>query len=63
MESGPAGGVLSAINCANAHKATHILAFDMGGTTAKSCVALNGIPDITHSFEFAREKRFKKPVG
>lgn len=63
LESGPAGGVLSAINCAAAHNAQHVLAFDMGGTTAKSCVALNGTPSVTHSFEFAREKRFKKGSG
>lgn len=63
LESGPAGGVLSAINCAMAHDARHVLAFDMGGTTAKSCVAIDGQPDITHAFEFAREKRFKKGSG
>lgn len=63
LESGPAGGVISAINCALAHDTTHVLAFDMGGTTAKSCVAVNGVPDITHVFEFAREKRFKKGSG
>ena len=63
LESGPAGGVLSAINCAAAHKTSNVLAFDMGGTTAKSCVAVDGVPDITHVFEFAREKRFKKGSG
>lgn len=63
LESGPAGGVLSAINCASAHDTNHVLAFDMGGTTAKSCVAVDGVPDITHVFEFAREKRFKKGSG
>lgn len=63
LESGPAGGVLSAINCAASHAADHVLAFDMGGTTAKSCVAVDGVPEITHSFEFSREKRFKKGSG
>jgi len=63
LESGPAGGVLSAINCASAHQTRYVLAFDMGGTTAKSCVAVDGVPDITHVFEFAREKRFKKGSG
>lgn len=63
LESGPAGGVLSAINCGVLEGADYILAFDMGGTTAKSCVAVNGRPHITHTFEFAREKRFKKGSG
>jgi len=63
LESGPAGGVLSAINCAAVHETHHVLAFDMGGTTAKSCVAVDGVPDLTHVFEFAREKRFKKGSG
>ncbi len=63
LESGPAGGVISAINCAAAQGARQVLAFDMGGTTAKACVAVDGQPDITHVFEFAREKRFKKGSG
>ncbi|MEQ8654853.1 MAG: hydantoinase/oxoprolinase family protein [Kiloniellales bacterium] len=63
LESGPAGGVISAINCAGAQGAQQVLAFDMGGTTAKACVAVEGRPDITHVFEFAREKRFKKGSG
>lgn len=63
LESGPAGGVLSAINCGMLQGAANILAFDMGGTTAKSCVAVDGRPEITHVFEFAREKRFKKGSG
>ncbi|GAB5468340.1 MAG: hydantoinase/oxoprolinase family protein [Rhodospirillales bacterium] len=63
LESGPAGGVLSAINCGAGQGATRVLAFDMGGTTAKACVAVEGQPDITHVFEFARERRFKKGSG
>jgi N-methylhydantoinase A len=63
LESGPAGGVLSAINCAEGEKVSHILAFDMGGTTAKSCVAVGGKPEITHIFEFARVRRFRRGSG
>lgn len=63
LESGPAGGVLSAINFATLHGAREALAFDMGGTTAKSCVAVDGRPEFTHTFEFAREARFKKGSG
>lgn len=63
LESGPAGGVLSAINCAAAEGVRSILAFDMGGTTAKSCLAIDGAPAITHMFEFARVRRFRKGSG
>ncbi len=63
LESGPAGGVLSAINSGLLQNADRVLAFDMGGTTAKSSVAIDGHPEITHTFEFAREKRFKKGSG
>ena len=63
LESGPAGGVLSAINCASLEGVDRALAFDMGGTTAKSCVTVGGIPAITHTFEFARVRRFKKGSG
>src|SRR5258708_14095303 len=40
-----------------------ILAFDMGGTTAKACVAVGGEPLIAHSFEAARVHRFKRGSG
>lgn len=63
LESGPAGGVLSAINCSSLEGVDRALAFDMGGTTAKSCVTVDGIPSITHTFEFARVRRFKKGSG
>lgn len=63
LESGPAGGVLSAINCASLEGVDRALAFDMGGTTAKSCVTVGGTPEITHTFEFARVRRFKKGSG
>lgn len=63
LESGPAGGVLSAINCGSAEGMDRILAFDMGGTTAKSCVSIGGVPAITNVFEFARVRRFKRGSG
>jgi N-methylhydantoinase A len=63
LESGPAGGVLSAINCSSLEGVDRALAFDMGGTTAKSCVTVDGTPSITHTFEFARVRRFKKGSG
>jgi N-methylhydantoinase A len=63
LESGPAGGVLSAVNCAAVESVNQVLAFDMGGTTAKACVAVDGRPTITHVFEFARVQRFKRGSG
>jgi N-methylhydantoinase A len=63
LESGPAAGVLSAIN-AGIEAGTHdLLAFDMGGTTAKAAVVMNGQPALTHNFEAARVRRFKRGSG
>ena len=63
LESGPAGGVLSALNTARNHGIDEVLAFDMGGTTAKACVAVGGEPLVAHSFECARVSRFKRGSG
>ena len=63
LESGPAGGVLSAVNTARQAGIDDVLALDMGGTTAKACVAVGGRADIAHSFEAARVKRFTKGSG
>jgi N-methylhydantoinase A len=63
LESGPAAGVLSALNTARQNEVHQVLAFDMGGTTAKACVAIGGEPPIAHSFECARVERFKRGSG
>lgn len=63
LESGPAGGVISAVNTGRNTGVANILAFDMGGTTAKACVAVDGEPLIAHSFECARVSRFKRGSG
>ena len=63
LESGPAGGVLSAVNTGRQARIDDVLALDMGGTTAKACVAVGGQADIAHSFEAARVKRFTKGSG
>jgi N-methylhydantoinase A len=63
LESGPAGGVLSALNTARANGIDQILSFDLGGTTDKACVAVGGEPLIAHSFEAARVHRFKRGSG
>jgi N-methylhydantoinase A len=63
LESGPAAGVISALNTARQNDVDQVLAFDMGGTTAKACVAVGGEPPIAHSFECARVVRFKRGSG
>ncbi|MCV3735202.1 hydantoinase/oxoprolinase family protein (plasmid) [Rhizobium sp. TRM96647] len=63
LESGPAAGVLSALNTAQQVGVDKVLAFDMGGTTAKACVAVDGDAPVTHSFECARVERFKRGSG
>ena len=63
LESGPAGGVLSALNTARNAGVDRILAFDMGGTTAKACVVAGGEPPVAHSFECARVSRFARGSG
>jgi N-methylhydantoinase A len=63
LESGPAAGVISAVNTGQIAGVDQILAFDMGGTTAKACIAVKGAPEIAHRFEAARVRRFKRGSG
>ncbi|OED41610.1 methylhydantoinase [Chromatiales bacterium (ex Bugula neritina AB1)] len=63
VESGPAGGALLAADIARSRNLNAVLAFDMGGTTAKICLIENGKPDRSRSFEIAREYRDMKGSG
>jgi N-methylhydantoinase A len=63
LESGPAGGVLSALDTARRAGVRDLLALDMGGTTAKACVCVGGEAGIAHAFEAARVKRFIRGSG
>jgi len=63
VESGPAAGALAAAWYANRMSEDRLLAFDMGGTTAKACFIENGEPQLTNTFEVARIYRFKKGSG
>ncbi|MEK6710685.1 MAG: hydantoinase/oxoprolinase family protein [Nitrospinota bacterium] len=63
FESGPAAGALSAAYFGSMSDYRDIIAFDMGGTTAKTCIIENGQPHISTEFEIARVKRFKKGSG
>lgn len=63
LESGPAAGALAAAYLAGADGGKHVLAFDMGGTTAKLSVIDDGAPKVAYSFEAARAKRFIEGSG
>jgi N-methylhydantoinase A len=63
LESGPAAGVTSAAYFGKEENFQQLLAFDMGGTTAKLCLIENGQAAITHAFEAARLKRFVPGSG
>ena len=62
LESGPAAGALAAAHLAGPSE-PRILAFDMGGTTAKLSVVEHGEPEIVFGFEAARQARFIEGSG
>ena len=63
LESGPAAGAISAAWWGGKNDFTRLLAFDMGGTTAKLSVVENGLPAVSYRFEAARQKRFAEGSG
>jgi N-methylhydantoinase A len=63
LESGPAAGALSAGFWGAGSGSQKVLAFDMGGTTAKACLIEDGIPMVAREFEAARVYRFTKGSG
>jgi 5-oxoprolinase (ATP-hydrolysing)/N-methylhydantoinase A len=63
LESGPAAGALAAAHVSGLLGAGDVVSFDMGGTTAKSCLISGGKPAVTTDFETARVHRFKKGSG
>ncbi len=62
LESGPAAGALSA-GFWGGGGSGKVLAFDMGGTTAKACLIEDGIPMVAREVEAARVYRFTKGSG
>jgi 5-oxoprolinase (ATP-hydrolysing)/N-methylhydantoinase A len=62
-ESGPAAGVVATTHLGRAIGERDLVAFDMGGTTAKISVIVNGVPAIVPQFEVARVQRFKRGSG
>ena len=63
LESGPAAGAIAAARYGLGDGQTHLLAFDMGGTTAKLSLIEHGQPAIAFGFEAARRKRFAEGSG
>ena len=51
VESGPAAGVIAASYLGKQLGKPNLLSFDMGGTTAKVGLILNGVPQITKEYE------------
>lgn len=63
LESGPAAGALAAAFFGSADAGGNVLAFDMGGTTAKLSLIEDQQPLIAYSFEAARQERFAEGSG
>jgi N-methylhydantoinase A len=63
LESGPAAGALAAAWLGTEDAGGDVLAFDMGGTTAKLSVVDGGKPLVAYHFEAARQKRFAAGSG
>ncbi|WP_157017148.1 hydantoinase B/oxoprolinase family protein [Mesorhizobium xinjiangense] len=63
LESGPAGGGLAAALFGETAGKEKLIAFDMGGTTAKACIIEDGRVDIAVELEAGRVSRFRKGSG
>ncbi len=63
LESGPAAGALAAAHHGTAAGIDDLLSFDMGGTTAKFAVIVDGAPLTAGEFEVDRRYRFKRGSG
>lgn len=63
VESGPAAGALAAAHIGKLSGRERLLAFDMGGTTAKACLVGQQGLTFSDEFEVSRVYRFKKGSG
>ena len=63
LESGPAAGALAGAWFGRGAGLDRVLAFDMGGTTAKLALVDDGEPLVAWGFEAARERRFLRGSG
>ena len=63
IESGPAAGALMSARHARSLARPRVLAFDMGGTTTKGALIVDGEPLARQEIEVARVHAFKKGSG
>ena len=64
IESGPAAGAIAAAYFSRqALQNADVIAFDMGGTTAKMSLIRDGAPSVTNEYEVAHVHRFKRGSG
>lgn len=63
VESGPAAGVEATVYLGRRIQRPDLIAFDMGGTTAKACVIDKGEATYATETEVARMHRFKRGSG
>ena len=63
LESGPAAGALAGALFGGRSRVDDVLAFDMGGTTAKLAMVEDGEPLIAYEFEASRARRFAEGSG
>ena len=63
IESGPAAGAISGAYYGKLTNTESLIAFDMGGTTAKMCLIENAEPEHANTFEAGRVRRFRRGSG
>jgi N-methylhydantoinase A len=63
IESGPAGGTMLGAFYSRLTNRRNIMAFDMGGTTAKASLVHEGKTTVAREFEVGRIERFKRGSG
>jgi N-methylhydantoinase A len=63
IESGPTAAVISGQYYGRLFGIPEMFCFDMGGTTAKSCLIQRGVAGVVPTFEVGRVQRFMKGSG
>jgi len=63
IESGPTAAVIASQHYGRMFAIKDMFCFDMGGTTAKSCLIQKGQAGLVSTFEVGRVQRFKKGSG
>ncbi|MEE9419364.1 MAG: hydantoinase/oxoprolinase family protein [Desulfatiglandaceae bacterium] len=63
IESGPTAAVIAGQYYGKLFNIPEMFCFDMGGTTAKSCLIQKGVASVVPTFEVGRVQRFMKGSG